>query len=54
MNKQVLLVVIAGLVYTRFMGRVRTHKGQSDRVLTRDEVEQFRRDPVPMFDPEVA
>lgn len=54
MNKQVLLVVIAGLAYSRFMGRERTHKVESDRALSRDEVEQFRRDPGSMLDPEVA
>mgnify|MGYP000710494432 CR=1 FL=1 len=54
MNKQVLLVVIAGLVYSRFVGRERTHKVKSDRVLSRDEVEKLRRDPVSLLDPEVA
>lgn len=54
MNRQVLLVVIAGLVYSRFVGRKRTHKVEADRVLSRDEVEQFRRDPVSVLDPEVA
>ena len=54
MKKVTILVVVEGKVYSRFMGRVRAHKVESDRVLSREEVEQFRRDPVSMLDPEVA